>query len=241
MDDAKVKELVEHITTSIKFDKTTQEGEGMSAAIWEKYLSLSTGKKIRKNGDYLLEIGENINGVYFVKKGRIISNILGKEGIIKTVGIVDESCLFGEQFIFHQQPALFEAFVIGDAELYFFSKDTILDIMRKDFEINIFIMKSLAIKSRMLCSQIQDMCLRNIAQNICKILYSICCYEEKNGEIHGDIFIYLSHQDLANMLGSHRVTITKNINLLKKQGILDYKYEKIIIKDRHKLKEIGYE
>ncbi|KJS22008.1 MAG: hypothetical protein VR72_07930 [Clostridiaceae bacterium BRH_c20a] len=239
--DAKTKELVEHITTSIMFDKNTLDGEGMSPAIWNKYLCLSNGKKVRKKGDYLLEIGENINGVYFVKKGRIVSNILGKEGIIKTVGIVDESCLFGEQFIFHRQPALFEAFVLEDAEVYFFPKDTILDIMRKDFEINIFIMKSLAIKSRMLCSQIEDVCIRNIAQNICKILYSICCYEEKSGEIIGDILIQLSHQDLANMLGSHRVTVTKNINLLKKQGILDYKYERIIIKDRHKLKKIAFE
>jgi len=71
-------------------------------------------------------------------------------------------------------------------------------------------------------------------------LYTLCCYEEKTGKIKGNIAIFLSHQDLANMLGSHRVTITKNLNKLKKDGILDYKYEKIIIKDRQKLKELAF-
>jgi len=239
--DTKTKELVEYITTSIIFDKTTLESEGMSSAIWDKYLSFCTAKKFRKSGDCLLDVGENLNGVYFIKKGKIKSNFLGKDGIIKTFSITGADCIFGEQFIFHTQPGLFETVVIEDAELYFFDKETILDIMQKDFELNLFIVKSLAIKSRMLASQIEDMCLRNIAQSVCKILYTLCCYEEKKGAIEGDIIIYLSHQDLANMLASHRVTVTKNLNKLKKMGVLDYKYEKIIIKDRKKLKKLAFE
>jgi len=239
--DTKTKELVEHITTSIIFDKTTLESEGMSSSIWEKYLPLCTAKKFRKSGEYLLNVGENLNGLYFIKKGKIVANILGKDGIIKTLNYTYEGCTFGEQFILHEQPGLFEAIVIEDAELYYFDKKTILDLIRKDFELNLFIMKSLAIKARMLCSQIEDMSIRNITQSVCKILYSLCCYEEKNGAGEGDIIINLTHQDLANMLGSHRVTVTRNLNKLKKMNLLDYKYEKIIIKNRNRLKELAFE
>ncbi|MFZ5943510.1 MAG: Crp/Fnr family transcriptional regulator [Bacillota bacterium] len=240
MDAKKTKELIEHITTSIIFDQTTLESEGLSSEIWDKYLSLCTCKKLRKTGDYLMRIGDNLNGFYFIKKGKIKGNLLGKEGIVKTFSIVGAGCTFGEQFIFHQQPGLFEAVVVEDAELYYFDKDTILNIMKNDFDINLFIVKCFSIKSRMLAIQLEDMCLRNILQSICRILYTICCYEEKNGKINGDIIINLSHQDLANMLGSHRVTITKNLNKLKKQGVLDFKYEKITIKGREMLKKLAF-
>ncbi|MFZ7101986.1 MAG: Crp/Fnr family transcriptional regulator [Peptococcaceae bacterium] len=238
--DAKTKELVEHITTSIIFDRTTLESEGLSSIIWEKYLDLCTCKKFKKAGDYLHRIGDNLNGCYFIGKGRIKSNFLGKDGAIKTFSITGEGCSFGEQFVFHSQPGLYETIVVEDAELYFFDKETFLEIIRKDFEVNLFIVKSLSIKSRMLAIQLEDMCLRNVLQNICRILYSICCYEEKNGKIEGDLAIFLSHEDLANMLGSHRVTVTKNLNNLKKQGVLNYKYEKIIIKDRQKIKKLAF-
>lgn len=240
MDD-KTKELIEYITTSIIFDKTTLESEGLSSEIWYKYLPLCTCKKERKRGEYLLQIGDNPNGCYFIAKGRIKSNMLGKDGVIKTFSIIGEGCTFGEQFIFHGQPGLFEAIIIEDAELYYFEKENILEMIRKDFPLNLFLITSIAIKSRMLASQLEDMCLRNILQSICRVLYSICCYEEKNGKIDGEVIIFLTHGDLANMLGSHRVTVTKNLNKLKKQGILDYKYEKIIIKKRDSLKKLAFD
>jgi len=238
--DSKIKELVEHITTSIIFDKITLESEGLTSRIWDRYLYLSNCKRLRKNGDYLIRIGDNPEGLYFIKKGKVKGNLLGKDGNVKTFQIVGEGCLFGEQFIFHEQPGLFEAIIVENSELYFFDKDTVIELMKKDFEINLFIIKSLAVKSRMLAIQLEDMCLRNILQSICRILFTISCYEEKNGKIKGDIIIYLSHQDLANMIASHRVTVTKNLNKLKKQGVLDYKYEKIIIRDKEKLKKLAF-
>ncbi|MGI6226911.1 MAG: Crp/Fnr family transcriptional regulator [Peptococcales bacterium] len=228
------------MTTSIVFEESILESEGMSHLIWEPYLSLGI-KKNRKSGDYIIDIGENLQGLYYVHHGRIVSNLLGSDGVIKTVSIVGEHCLFGTQFVFHNQPSLFEAVVIEDSELYFFDKETIYEIMKKDFAIAEFIMKYLAIRSRALACQLEDTSLRTIVQSISRILYTLCCYETKNGAGNEEIILNLSHQDLANMVASHRVTVTKNLNVLKKQGILDYKYEKIIIKNPHKLKEIALE
>lgn len=238
--DSTAKKFAEYITTSIYFDKTTLKSEGLSSDIWDKYLPLGTCKK-KKAGDFLIRTGDNPKGLYFVKRGKVKSNILGKDGMLKTIQIVSEGCTFGDQFVFHEQPGLFEALIIEDTELCFFSKETILDIMKKDFEFNLFIIKSLSIKSRMLACQLEDTCLRNILQSVCRILHSLCCYEVKGKQDQGEVVIDLSHQELANMLSSHRVTITKTLSKLKIQGVLDYKYEKIVIKDRQKLKSIAFE
>ncbi len=234
------KELTEYLTTSLLFDSTTLGSVGLNNTIWEKYLPFSCEKKDLAKGEYLLHVGEVLQGVYFVKKGKIRSNLLGEDGSIKILSITHEGCIFGEQFIFHEQPSLYEAVALEDAKVYFFEKQQIIKIMQKDFEINMFIIKSLALRSRNLACQIEDISLRNIVQSISRILYALCCHEARNKKITKNIPIRLSHQDLANLLGIHRVSVTKNLNILKRQGIIDYKYEKIIVKDVPKLKNMAY-
>jgi len=102
-----------------------------------------------------------------------------------------------------------------------------------------FLTKSLAITSRMLAIQIQDFSVRNIEQSLARILYSICCCRENFVSPNDRIIIPITHEELANILGSHRVTVTKILNRFKQQGILQYKYEKIIILEKQKLKELA--
>lgn len=233
-------ELVEFITQSIYFGDTTLQSEGMSAVIWDKYLYLGS-KSLKNSGDYIMKIGDNINGLYFIKKGKVKSNLLSKDGTVKTLSIKSENTIFAEQFIFHHQPGVFEVVALEVSELYFFTRDTILQLMQKDFEISLFIGKSLSITSRMLAHQIQDMSVRSILQGLARILYSICCYEVKKSPNSNNIMFVLTHEELANMLGAHRVTVTKNLKYLKSLGIIDYKYEKITIKHMEKLKKIASE
>ncbi|MGI6225499.1 MAG: Crp/Fnr family transcriptional regulator [Peptococcales bacterium] len=219
----KNKKFTEFLTTSLLIDTTTLGSVGANTAIWEKYFPFSSEQRELKKGDYLLHIGEILQGVYFVKKGKIRSNLLGPDGAVKIFAITCEGCVFGEQLIFHDQPSLFEAVVLEDTEVYFFDKRTMFEIIKKDFEINMFIMRSIAVRSRNLACQLEDVSLRSIAQSICRILYALCCHQAQVNKTIENLSIKISHQDLANMLGIHRVSVTNNLNILKKQGVLDYK------------------
>lgn len=231
------KELVEFITQSIYFGDATQKSEGMLSDIWDKYLHLGS-KIFKQSGEYIIGIGDNKQGLYFIKKGKVRLNLLGKDGVVKVISIKSERTIFAEQFTFHDQPGVFEAIILEDCELYFFTRETIMGLMQKDFALTMFIAKSQSIIARMMAYQIQDMAVRSVLQSLARILYSICCYEEKKGQKGDSVTINLTHEELANMLGAHRVTVTKNLNHLKALGIIDYKYEKISIKDRDRLKEI---
>lgn len=231
-------ELAEYITQSLFFGEETLRSEGISPEIWDKYLSLGT-KSIRKKGEFLVRTGENCHGLYFIKRGKVKNSIIGRDGAIKILGINGERTITLAQFVFHQQPGIFEAMVIEDSELYYFPKDVILQLMQRDFEFSLFITKTLAILSRMLATQIQDT-VRHIQQSLARILYSVCCYEQKISKVTENNSIFMTHEELANMLGAHRVTVTKILNHLKQLGILDYKYEKIIILEKEKLKEIAF-
>lgn len=50
------------------------------------------------------------------------------------------------------------------------------------------------------------------------------------------IDIVLTHQDIANLIGSSRVTVTKLMNQFMDEGLIKIYKRKIIIKDMEKLK-----
>ena len=238
--DNKARDLLEHMTRSIIFGKCIMEAEGVDTDIMEKYLHLGY-RKLRKKGEPVHEVGKNTKGVYFVKKGMIKSYFIGKDGTVKTFFIVGENCFFSEQLAFHSQPPMYETVAIKNSELYFFDKNIILNIMKKDFEVNLFILKTLAVKTRILATQMEDMCMRNILQSICRLLYNICCCEERNNSFENHVQIKLTHQEIADILSSHRVAVTKSLSYLKKIGVLDCNYGNIIVKNKNKLKEIAFD
>lgn len=232
--------LEEFVTQSIYFGESTQRSEAMNAQVWEKYLDL--GSKIAvKSGQYIISIGENPGGLYLISKGKVKGNLLTKDGYIKTIFIKEKMTVFGEQFIFHRQPGIYEVIALEDCELYFFPKQQILELMKEDFELTLFICQSQAIQARMLAYQIYDLSKRNILQSMARILYSVYCYEKTKDSREKPLSINMTHELLANMLGAHRVTVTKNINHVKKLGIIDYKYEKIWILDPERLKKMAEE
>ena len=87
------KDLTEYLTTSLLIDSTSLGSLGVSGDIWDKYLPFSSEKKELVKGDYLFHVGEVLQGVFFVKKGKIRGNLLGDDGSIKTLSITSEGCV----------------------------------------------------------------------------------------------------------------------------------------------------
>ncbi len=236
--DNKKNELDEFVTQSIYFGEITQKSEAMDSQVWDRYLNEGS-RKLVKRGDYILRIEDNAQGLFFIKKGRVKGNLLTKDGSVKTIYIKEEKTIFGEQFIFHRQPGIIEVIALEDCELYFFSKDKMLELIKKDFDLTLFICRSQAIIARIMAYQIQDLSKNSTLQSLARILYSIFCYESSKNKKSQPITINITHEELANMLGVHRVTVTKNINYLKKLGFIDDKYEKLIILKPEDLKELS--
>ncbi|MDQ7096176.1 Crp/Fnr family transcriptional regulator [Desulfosporosinus sp. PR] len=231
-------ELVEYITQSIVIGVETFRSVGIPSDIWENYLTL--GKRVfRKKGEYLLRSGETLHGLYFIDKGKLKTSIISKDGTIKTISINTEKTIALSQFSFHQQPGIVECITMEDCELYFFAKEIVLQLMKEDFEVSLCIAKNLAIMYRILATQIQDT-ICHIQQSLARILYSIYCYEQRQGKLKEKNTITITHEELANFLGAHRVTVTKTLNQLKHLKIINYKYEKIVILDEEKLKALAF-
>lgn len=225
-------EEVAFLTTSPWF-KLSKQGQDHLFAKLDSYTHLGAERNYKK-GSKLLTVGDVPPGLFYIKKGLVQTMVLGKNGTEKILTISQKNCFIGEEILFHNQPALYTATAITDVKAYVFEKNTFLRILKDDFDISYFIMYEMSIRVRVLANQIEDLLYRSTFEKVCRVL---CYYAEmEEGKI-----VPVSHQNLATIVGTHRVSITNVLDQLKEKGIISCEYGKICIEDKQGLKKMALE
>lgn len=99
--------------------------------------------------------------------------------------------------------------------------------------------KYLAKRTQVLSWIIFDHVFKSLESRVASNLLSMISefWEEKNWKHY--LKIKITHQDLADFIWTNRETVTKTLNIFKKNWILDFIDRKIIILNIEKLKEIS--
>ncbi|MDI9478172.1 MAG: Crp/Fnr family transcriptional regulator, partial [Bacillota bacterium] len=125
--------------------------------------------------------------------------------------------------------------VIDDARLVSISFQDLENIIRKEPELAIKIIEALAKRSRLLTSQIRELVFQDAEGRLASLLMRFIedfGVEVKSGYL---IDIVLTHQEIANLMGSSRVTVTKQLNQFIDEGIIKIHQRKIVVLDIEKL------
>lgn len=197
---------------------------------WEPVLTLANKKEYRKC-DIIIDIGDEVNNLFYLRKGQIKMTALSKSGIEQTIWHIDAPNVFGEVPFFHRQPCKFLIVAATNCEVYSFNREFVINELANYPQFVSYILRILAQKVRILSSRIEDLIFANPSARIAKLLL-LLAYQK--GEIKGNscsVELPLTHQDLANLTGLHRVTVTNSINKLFDNGILVKNKDKILIND----------
>lgn len=200
----------------------------IAAIMLEK--SYSRKSIIFHEGDY----GDTL---YIIKMGRVKIAKVAIDGREKTLTILQPGDFFGEMAIFDNLPRSATAEAI-DQEVRLFG------INKKDFErlihenpsISLRIMKDLTRRIRQINQQVEDLAFKDVHGRVSSTLFQLLETEEK---IRGQDLSHLrmTHQDLANMVGSSRETVTRALNRLQSEGIIAISHQQIEIIDREYLED----
>ncbi|MEI8132213.1 MAG: Crp/Fnr family transcriptional regulator [Leptolinea sp.] len=191
---------------------------------WEKVLSLGVRSTFPK-GSNIFDLDDTIKGVYYIKAGTVEINLFTIHGPEKALFIVGPGCVFGEVSCFMEETGE-EASgrARTDCELYYFKKEIIEgQIASQSPELIIELVRSLAYKIQMYTSLLKDSLISNLFIRVCKMLVYLVRFKEANislGQKNVWIRPDITQNDMARLMGVHRVTVTKAIGRLKTMGIL---------------------
>ena len=183
--------------------------------------------------------GDRPSAVYVVKEGRVCVTTYSKAGMEQQLYIAEQGALFGERACILSIPHFSSAVSIVDSTVYAISCGAFLERLEQNPELNQILMRILCRKNSMLIgrllSQSSTVALQRIAQTLIDMAQEYGIETEDGLEIS----IRFSHQDVANLLHTSRVTVTKAFQSMTQVGILLRKDNRILVRDRERLVQLA--
>jgi CRP/FNR family transcriptional regulator len=203
----------------------------------EKLHNIATLKPVKK-GCIIFTEGQKGEAVYFVKTGKIKISKISSVGKEYTIKIMEEGDVFGEStlFIGGEYPATAEA--IEDSEILELKNKDIEDLILKDAQIALSIIKILAKRLKYIAVVIENLALRDSVGRTASILLTFARergISTKEGIL---VEIDLKRQELANLAGTSRENITRILSQMDRDGIIKLSKDKILIKDLEELRKM---
>ena len=182
--------------------------------------------------DNMILIEEEIGSTMFIiLDGRVKISRISDDGREVILSILSEGDFFGEMSILDGQNRSANVVTLEDSKIMVIRREDFLQMLHDYPQIAINLLKELAGRLRRSDAQIKSLSLQNATGKVASTLLRIA---DDSGKIHlGQVEIprLPPQQDLANMAGTSRETISRVLKALTKQGYLKKEGSRLIIKD----------
>lgn len=195
--------------------------------------AFSSIKRVKK-GEHVFSELQSATAFFYVISGALKIYKLSSDGAEQIIHIQNSGDLVAEAIIFefNTYPAFCEA--LEDTELIRFSKAEFLTLLHHFPEISFRIMAAYSRRMRQLIEKIEDLSLHDIKARLAN--YLLNHYAAVNKKLIVDLPI--TKRDLASVLGTIPETLSRTLNLFKKNGLISVGKNEIVILDIFKLKSI---
>ncbi len=203
----------------------------------EKIEKIGTRKNYLKNDVILME-DEVGTALFVIVNGKVKVARTSGDGREVILTILSESDFFGEMAILDGQTRSATVVAIEDTELFLIQRNDFINLLREYPEVAISLLQELTKRLRSADAKIKALSLKDAEGKVATVLLQLA---DDVGRIkHGKVEIEKLplQQDLANMAGTSRETISRTIHSFAKKGLVELDGNKLRITDYEKFKEL---
>lgn len=171
--------------------------------------------------------------LFLLKQGTVQLYRLSPEGRKLVVATIGKGSMFGEMSLIGQGMHNLFAEAVSDCLLCVMSRVDVERLIRDKPQVGLRFMESMASRLQSAESQLEDLAFKSIPARLADLLLKRAVEEDGRLILSG-----YTHQDLAELLGTYRETITLTLNELKADGVIAIGRKQIDILDRKALEVI---
>lgn len=191
--------------------------------------SLGKVKKFPKNAVFV-HIGDTVDQLVYLEKGLVRMVATGEDGTERTYSYNTPGTFLGDAAFFHRQPVLYDLRFEEASEILLIDRKDLPRLLERQSFVQ-FWLTSISLVSRTLAMQIEDAAFRTTKEKVCRVLLCLSGTEYVQYKTH------FTHQEIADLVGVHRVTVTNTLQALKKEKIIHIANRgEITVVDREKLR-----
>jgi len=210
--------------------------QGVSETEAQRVARLCAERMYRK-GATIFSKGDPSNALFIIKTGRVRILSLSDKGTETIVHILKEGAIFGELLLSEEKRA-FTAVAGTDALVTVLSKGSLMEILGAIPTVSKNFIRLLSKRLTKVEMEFGDFGHTWSYNRLGKILLQLC--EEHGKETPKGIVIplHLTHEDLANLIGTTRETVTTQMIRFRRMGLVK-RQDRFLVVDKSRLEEFG--
>lgn len=188
-----------------------REQEGLNAA-WRDVLPLGTRSQLARGTS--LPLGTSL---YFLDQGKVRLSFISKDGLEKVVMYIASGSIFGEAPFFSGLPVVNSFFACRQKSLvYSFTRPVVERICAERPDLAMNLMQAMGRKLRLLFEQASSISLHSLRRRTFRFFQQ----RIEPGSMPPTARIGISKQEMASLLGVHRISLYKLLRECEEEGIL---------------------
>lgn len=201
----------------------------------EQISSVTIVKNLRKGTIIFME-GDRGEAFYFIKHGKVKVYKTTPDGRELIFAILSDGDVFAEVALFNDVAYPAGAEVLEDSCIGMIRNEDLENLIKKNAEIALHIIKVFSKKLYNSQQKVKELALGDTYTRTAQTIIKLAQNNGKQTTEGIELQLDLSRQDLANLIGTARETVSRALSQFKKEGSIDIDRKKIVIKDMQKLK-----
>jgi CRP-like cAMP-binding protein len=190
-----------------------------------------------KKGSSIFEEGDIVNGMYCVTTGACKLSKLSANGKDQIIKLVKAGEILGQRSMISDEPTNLSAVALEDMEVCFIPKSEIMTMFDNNNQFSRGMMKTICGDLKEASDHLVSISQKTVRERLAE---NLVYFEETFGKNEdGSLRIQLSREELAGMIGTATESCIRFLSDFNKNGLIELRGKKIVIKDLAKLKRIA--
>ena len=194
-------------------------------------------RRYKKNMIIFME-GEPGEGFHYIKSGKVKIAQMAADGREHIINILGPGEVFAEVLLFNRGPYPATSVALEDSVVGIIKNNDLENVVAENSRIALHIIRVMSKKLIHAQMKIRTLALSDTVSRTAQVLVRLS--RQYGQPVAGgvQIAIDMTRQDLANLVGTTRETVSRVLSSLKKDKIIDFDIHKITIIEPNKLKRL---
>jgi CRP/FNR family transcriptional regulator len=185
----------------------------------------------------LFSPGTPCQAIFFIEKGRVRVTRLSPEGKTVILALLGPGELIGEAaWELGEHDSYAET--LEESRIFQISREAFQNYIRENPEFGLRLIEILGVRLKQAQARIEDLVFRQVPSRVARLLLTLA---ESHGRVTPSgirVEFPLTHQEIADMVGSSRVTVTQILNKFRSSQWIDIESKRVTIHNMDALEEL---
>jgi CRP/FNR family cyclic AMP-dependent transcriptional regulator len=183
--------------------------------------------------------GDRAQAVHFLTSGRIKISKVTRDGKELTLAYRSEGDFFGEPCLLDGGPREEMAEAMDASTTVEIARDALDEVLRNDGVAAYKFARALIARRKDLETRVEQLIFKDVGAKLAELLLSLGLEHGVSDERGVVVGLKITHQEMANLIGSTRETVSLTLSQFKRKGLIQTDGRRVILADQEGLRALA--